>query len=146
MAEAVVGMAHRGRLNVLANVSGKRLAAIFAEFSGVSSNPEEAGGSGWPHCGAPRPARVPPVGAPPPSYSARASTSGGAVRWSERGAAAAVPGAYLGAVTIDLFDARSPLPLFGCCHVKLQRGSALGAKHSAAARECDSTQHCRCTV
>jgi hypothetical protein len=46
VAEIVIGMPHRGRLNVLANVMGKRLAAIFAEFRGVSSNPEEVGGSG----------------------------------------------------------------------------------------------------
>ncbi|MEE2679080.1 MAG: 2-oxoglutarate dehydrogenase E1 component [Myxococcota bacterium] len=44
--EIAIGMAHRGRLNVLANVMGKRLAAIFAEFSGMAANPEEAGGSG----------------------------------------------------------------------------------------------------
>jgi 2-oxoglutarate dehydrogenase E1 component len=30
--EAIIGMAHRGRLNVLANILGKPLAAIFAEF------------------------------------------------------------------------------------------------------------------
>jgi 2-oxoglutarate dehydrogenase E1 component len=34
MAEAVVGMAHRGRLNVLANVVGKPLASMFREFAG----------------------------------------------------------------------------------------------------------------
>ncbi|MDJ0848809.1 MAG: 2-oxoglutarate dehydrogenase E1 component, partial [Myxococcota bacterium] len=44
--EIAIGMAHRGRLNVLANVMGKRLAQIFAEFQGVSSSPEEVGGSG----------------------------------------------------------------------------------------------------
>jgi 2-oxoglutarate dehydrogenase E1 component len=30
--EAIIGMAHRGRLNVLANILGKPLAAIFGEF------------------------------------------------------------------------------------------------------------------
>jgi 2-oxoglutarate dehydrogenase E1 component len=44
--EIVLGMPHRGRLNVLANVMGKRIAAIISEFQGVSSNPEEVGGSG----------------------------------------------------------------------------------------------------
>jgi 2-oxoglutarate dehydrogenase E1 component len=46
VAEVVIGMAHRGRLNVLATVMGKPLRAIFSEFRGVASNPEEVGGSG----------------------------------------------------------------------------------------------------
>ncbi len=43
--EVVVGMAHRGRLNVLANFMGKPFSAIFSEFQGNPANPEEVQGS-----------------------------------------------------------------------------------------------------
>ena len=44
--EVVIGMPHRGRLNVLHNVMDKPFRAIISEFLGNPSNPEEAGGSG----------------------------------------------------------------------------------------------------
>ena len=44
--EVVVGMAHRGRLNILHNVFGKPFRAIISEFLGNPANPENAGGSG----------------------------------------------------------------------------------------------------
>lgn len=44
--EVVIGMPHRGRLNVLANVMKKPYRAIFHEFRGGSANPEDVGGSG----------------------------------------------------------------------------------------------------
>jgi 2-oxoglutarate dehydrogenase E1 component len=46
VASMVFGMAHRGRLNVLANVMGKPYRAIFSEFAGGAANPEDVGGSG----------------------------------------------------------------------------------------------------
>ena len=45
MDEAVLGMAHRGRLNVLANIVGKSYAQIFAEFEG-NLDPASTHGSG----------------------------------------------------------------------------------------------------
>jgi 2-oxoglutarate dehydrogenase E1 component len=44
--EIIVGMPHRGRLNVLAQVMGKPHRAIFHEFKGGSSTPNEIEGSG----------------------------------------------------------------------------------------------------
>jgi 2-oxoglutarate dehydrogenase E1 component len=44
--EIIVGMPHRGRLNILANVMGKPYRAIFNEFQGGSFKPEEVEGSG----------------------------------------------------------------------------------------------------
>jgi 2-oxoglutarate dehydrogenase E1 component len=44
--EIDVGMAHRGRLNVLTNVMGKPAQAIFHEFAGGATNPADVGGSG----------------------------------------------------------------------------------------------------
>lgn len=44
--EVVIGMPHRGRLNVLANVMRKPYRAIFSEFLGTPSHPDEARGSG----------------------------------------------------------------------------------------------------
>ena len=46
MREIVIGMPHRGRLNVLAQVMGKPHRAIFHEFKGGSATPDEIEGSG----------------------------------------------------------------------------------------------------
>ena len=43
--EVVIGMPHRGRLNVLANIVGKPYSQIFSEFEG-NLNPSQAHGSG----------------------------------------------------------------------------------------------------
>ena len=44
--DIIVGMPHRGRLNVLANVMAKPFRAIFNEFQGGSYKPQDVGGSG----------------------------------------------------------------------------------------------------
>ncbi len=43
--EAVIGMAHRGRLNILANIVGKSMVQVFSEFEGIV-DPFSAQGSG----------------------------------------------------------------------------------------------------
>ena len=44
--EVVMGMAHRGRLNILANFMKKPYRAIFSEFQGNPANPSDFQGSG----------------------------------------------------------------------------------------------------
>ena len=44
--DIIIGMPHRGRLSVLANVMAKPYRAIFNEFQGGSFKPEDVDGSG----------------------------------------------------------------------------------------------------
>jgi 2-oxoglutarate dehydrogenase E1 component len=44
--EIAIGMAHRGRLNVLVNVMQKPFTQVFSEFAGVGANPDDVQGSG----------------------------------------------------------------------------------------------------
>ncbi len=46
LAEVVLGMPHRGRLNVLASIMDKPYVAMFAEFMGLTSNQNDVMGSG----------------------------------------------------------------------------------------------------
>jgi len=46
MKELIIGMPHRGRLNVLTNMMGKPFSAVFSEFQGNPANPEDVQGSG----------------------------------------------------------------------------------------------------
>src|SRR3954463_968947 len=44
--EIAIGMAHRGRLNMLVNVVKKPYTQVFSEFKGVGANPDDVQGSG----------------------------------------------------------------------------------------------------
>ncbi len=44
--DVVIGMAHRGRLNVLTNIMGKSYAAVFSKFQGEAAHPADVQGSG----------------------------------------------------------------------------------------------------
>ncbi len=44
--EVAIGMPHRGRLNTLVNIVRKPFSAVFSEFAGASSKPEDVQGSG----------------------------------------------------------------------------------------------------
>jgi len=44
--EIIIGMPHRGRLNILTNIMGKSFSAVFSEFQGSDSKPDDVQGSG----------------------------------------------------------------------------------------------------
>jgi multifunctional 2-oxoglutarate metabolism enzyme len=50
--ETVIGMAHRGRLNVLANIVGKSMVQVFSEFEGGDPNSTQGSGDVKYHLGA----------------------------------------------------------------------------------------------
>ena len=52
MDDVVIGMAHRGRLNVLANIVGKGYATVFKEFTGAYDDAGEGSGDVKYHLGA----------------------------------------------------------------------------------------------
>ena len=87
--EIVLGLAHRGRLNTLAAVMGKPYRAIFHEFQGGSSTPDDIQGSGDVkyHLGASSDRefdgrKVPPVADRPIRATSRSSTRW---CWARRG-------------------------------------------------------------
>jgi len=46
VSDIIIGMSHRGRLNVLTSIMGKSYAAIFSEFQGEAAHPADVQGSG----------------------------------------------------------------------------------------------------
>ncbi len=52
MDDVVIGMAHRGRLNVLANIVGKGFEAVFQQFTGAYDDAEQGSGDVKYHLGA----------------------------------------------------------------------------------------------
>ena len=46
VSEIAIGMAHRGRLNMLVNVVKKPYTQVFSEFAGIGGNPDDVQGSG----------------------------------------------------------------------------------------------------
>ena len=57
--EAVIGMAHRGRLNVLANIVGKSMVQVFSEFEGIDPDSTQGSGDVKYHLGAAASSKLP---------------------------------------------------------------------------------------